>query len=315
YGGFWNINTQLTNDPAISDYPKVAVSGQVVHVVWSDTRDGNYEIYYKRSSDRGVNWSLDTRLTLDANGSGLPQIAVSGSLVHLLWQDDREGTAEIYYKRSTDEGLSWLSDIRLTDVDSFLSQAPSIAVSGSIIHLIWLDDRDGDRDLYHKRSTDNGNSWSEDERLTNNPAILENHSVTVSGQAVYVVWTDYRDGGNGEIYYKCNPTGEPTDVEIINDEIPNEYILFQNFPNPFNPSTKIKFSIPPVTLRQAQSDNWVTLIVYDILGREITTLVDEEKPAGSYEVIFDGKNLPSGIYVYQLIAGNFRDSKKMLLIK
>ncbi|MDY0082339.1 MAG: T9SS type A sorting domain-containing protein [Ignavibacteriaceae bacterium] len=101
---------------------------------------------------------------------------------------------------------------------------------------------------------------------------------------------------------------------------PTKFYLEQNYPNPFNPSTKIKYSIPSVTLRQAQSDNWVTLKVYDVLGNEVATLVNEYKPAGTYEVNFnsnsdEGQNLSSGIYFYQLKAGDFVQSKKMMYLK
>ncbi len=98
-------------------------------------------------------------------------------------------------------------------------------------------------------------------------------------------------------------------------KIPKTFSLSQNYPNPFNPSTKIKFTIPSVTLRQAQSDNWVTLKVYDVLGNEIATLVNEEKQPGTYEVEFDGATLPSGIYFYQFKAGQFSETKKMILLK
>jgi hypothetical protein len=104
-------------------------------------------------------------------------------------------------------------------------------------------------------------------------------------------------------------------VESTNSNTPDDFSLSQNYPNPFNPTTKIKYSIPAVTLRQAQSDIKVTLKVYDILGREIATLVNEEIPAGEYEVEFNAANLPSGIYCYQLKAGEFLGTKKMILIK
>jgi hypothetical protein len=108
------------------------------------------------------------------------------------------------------------------------------------------------------------------------------------------------------------------DAEV---KAPNIFSLEQNYPNPFNPSTKIKYTIPDVALRQAQSDILVTLKVYDILGNEIATLVNEEQPAGSYEIEFNsvGTNrdlsLPSGIYFYKLQAGNFIQTKKMILLK
>ena len=98
--------------------------------------------------------------------------------------------------------------------------------------------------------------------------------------------------------------------------IPSKYELQQNYPNPFNPSTSIQYAI--------SSTQFVTLKVYDLLGREVATLVNEEKPAGSYNVEFRMQNLPtgqaglelsSGIYFYKLQAGDFVETKKMILLK
>ena len=91
------------------------------------------------------------------------------------------------------------------------------------------------------------------------------------------------------------------------NNVPVDYYLSQNYPNPFNPTTQISYAIP--------SAGNVRLVVYDILGREIATLVNEFKTAGYYGVNFDASNLASGIYVYRIEAGDFRDTKKMLLIK
>ena len=96
-------------------------------------------------------------------------------------------------------------------------------------------------------------------------------------------------------------------VENENKTIPVAFRLDQNYPNPFNPSTKIKYLIP-------QSSN-VVIKVYDILGNEIETLVNEEKQIGTYEITWYAENLPSGVYFYQLRAGDFVETKKMLLIK
>ena len=103
-------------------------------------------------------------------------------------------------------------------------------------------------------------------------------------------------------------------VEDENETIPSEFKLHQNYPNPFNPITKIKYSIPNVETRHASS-LLVTLKVYDVLGREGATLVNEEKTAGVYEVEFDASELSSGIYYYQLKAGSFVQTKKMVVVK
>ena len=106
-------------------------------------------------------------------------------------------------------------------------------------------------------------------------------------------------------FYDINfPVSVPNIAEGIFAE---EFHLSQNYPNPFNPSTRIQYSV--------NSTQKVTLKVYDLLGREITALVNEEKPAGQYEVEFNGTNLPSGIYFYQLKAGSFVETKKMILLK
>ncbi|MBP9581972.1 MAG: T9SS type A sorting domain-containing protein, partial [Ignavibacterium sp.] len=89
--------------------------------------------------------------------------------------------------------------------------------------------------------------------------------------------------------------------------IPKEYSLYQNYPNPFNPTTTIKFDLP--------KDGLTTLEIFDILGRRITTLINENRSAGSYEQVFNASSLASGVYVYKLQAGDYINSKKMILLK
>jgi CubicO group peptidase (beta-lactamase class C family) len=94
----------------------------------------------------------------------------------------------------------------------------------------------------------------------------------------------------------------------------SDFYLEQNYPNPFNPSTTIKYQIP-ASLNPSKGGTLVTLKVFDVLGNEIETLVKEEKPAGIYELIWNAANLPSGVYFYQLSAGSFIETKKMVLLK
>jgi hypothetical protein len=98
-----------------------------------------------------------------------------------------------------------------------------------------------------------------------------------------------------------------TSVESNNSEIPSSFELEQNYPNPFNPSTTISYSAPELSFG--------TLKVYDVLGNEIATLVNEEIPVGSYDVGFNAINLPSGVYFYKIQAGDFVETKKMILMK
>lgn len=122
-------------------------------------------------------------------------------------------------------------------------------------------------------------------------------------------------GGNGRGDASITLTNVPLPVDENPYYSPAEFDLGQNFPNPFNPNTVIGYQL-------SVSSN-VTLKVYDVLGNEIVTLVDEKKPAGTYEVTFDASGLPSGVYLYRLQAGksstgpgqSFVETRKMLLMK
>jgi len=92
-----------------------------------------------------------------------------------------------------------------------------------------------------------------------------------------------------------------------NDQIPTQFILFQNYPDPFNSTTKINYTVPKSV--------FTTIKVYDVLGREVTTLVNENKSAGDYSIQFDGGKLVSGIYFYRMKAGDFVQTKKLILLK
>ncbi len=89
--------------------------------------------------------------------------------------------------------------------------------------------------------------------------------------------------------------------------VPLAYKLTQNYPNPFNPSTRIKYSIP--------ERSQVTLKVYNLLGQEVATLINEEQPQGNYVALFEGNKLATGVYFYRLEAGKFKQTMKMLLLK
>jgi hypothetical protein len=98
-----------------------------------------------------------------------------------------------------------------------------------------------------------------------------------------------------------------SEVVTLDEIAPFEFRLEQNYPNPFNPSTTIKYSVP--------NEQFVTLKVYDILGNEVTTLVNEEKTAGNYKIEFNSEILPSGVYYYTIVTENFVQTKKMIMLK
>ncbi len=117
-------------------------------------------------------------------------------------------------------------------------------------------------------------------------------------------------GTYGRSMYKIDLNSVPTFVES-NEQVVNSFNLEQNYPNPFNPSTKIHYTIS----NAAEQSQPVTIKVFDILGNEIATLVNEEKSAGRYEVEFNATDLTSGVYFYQLQMAQFSQTKKMLLLR
>jgi hypothetical protein len=220
--------------------------------------------------------------------------------------DDRDGNQEVYYKRSTDGGANWTEDIRLTN-DQASQSTPNIAVSGSNIHVVWNDYRNGNFEIYYKLSTDGGVTWASDTQLTNFPGTSWSSSVAVSGAGLHVVWMDDRDG-NSEIYYKHNPTGNTTTGVVVPGEgKPDRFALLQNYTNPFNPTTTISYSL-------AQADN-VCLKIYDVMGRDVATLVNRRKEAGNHSVTWNAESLASGVYFCQLRSGGFVETKRLVLLR
>ncbi len=199
-GASWSPDIRLTNAPYGSFSPCVTTSGRSVHVVWTDDRDGNNEIYYNRSTDEGVTWGPDQRLTNGAVTSLGPSISVSGANVHVVWYE-YQPIEEIFYKRSTDNGMSWFPDTCLTN-DPAWSAFPSISVSGPVIHIAWSDTRAGCYEIYYKRSSNGGGTWTSDRRITFLPSDSYFPSLCASGALVHLTWIDQRDGPmNDEVYY------------------------------------------------------------------------------------------------------------------
>ncbi|MFA5838883.1 MAG: T9SS type A sorting domain-containing protein [Candidatus Paceibacterota bacterium] len=197
-----------------------------------------------------------------------------------------------------------------------------ITISGSgsgysgIIDVEWKKISNGKWGLYAKEPVTNGNIIGKNLSLpggsnfmfkkVNNVNYFAGQKIAAGNQ---ILESDYPDYGiKGTMNNNCQiRVSTITDVGDNEITIPVNFSLEQNYPNPFNPTTTISYQIP--------ADNLVTLKIYDILGTEIATLVNENKSAGKHEVKFDASNLPSGIYLYKISAGNFVQTKKMILMK
>jgi len=129
-------------------------------------------------------------------------------------------------------------------------------------------------------------------------AVGQSSPVDESNSTHYIIYSGFLGGGIVIITALD---------ELDNANMPLEFKLYQNYPNPFNPSTKIKFALPKVET--------VTIEIYNIIGQNVKTLVNQSFPAGYHEVEFNGQNLSSGIYLYRIEAGKDQEVKKMVLIK
>ena len=148
----WESTKRLTWNSGESYRPDIAIdSNNHLHVVWDDDSPGNSEIYYKKSTDGGASWTTK-RLTWNSGGSYRPNIAVdSNNHLHMVWFDNCTGNFEIYYKKSTDGGVSWTTK-RLT-WKSWWSGDPAIAIdSNNHLHVVWMGGTPANSEIYYKKA-------------------------------------------------------------------------------------------------------------------------------------------------------------------
>jgi hypothetical protein len=154
--------------------------------------------------------------------------------------------------------------------------------------------------------------------------MIENITQGTKSEAAFTFDVDYNIGNvesdTIEFMITDNKSIYLTKQFILQYTLPSEFELFQNYPNPFNPVTKIRFALPQ-SVRVETSNvgsrhaSTVQLKVYDVLGNEVTTLVNEQKEPGHYEVDFNAASFASGVYIYRLQAGSFISTKKMMILK
>lgn len=272
-----------------------------------------------KSTDLGVSW--------DSSGLYLPQNSNESSFNNCLsmrFGNICFGTNNSRIYLSTNLGQSWTAkQINMANVYAVLYLSGTIYAGGAQLY----------------KSTNSGNYWS----LINAPGTgnitgfaflwIEYFGYYVRGNAIYRT----NNSGNNWILAYTAPAGtynyinggiEGYYVDIMGvrnnggiskyylflaglekkeNKIPDVYLLYQNYPNPFNPITNIEFSIP------GKSD--VRIIIYDVMGKEITTLISERLQPGTYEAEWDGSNYSSGVYFYKLITADYTETRKMVLIK
>jgi hypothetical protein len=207
-----------------------------------------------------------------------------------------------------------------TTSGSYTAYYPEFTSNNSrLVDLQAIDLANG-RYVFAYASSNNANHYF---RQTNNAGVSFGTAIQTNNNpgdtSFGGVKAGYRSGGSSDssvvVWSRTNGSGAYCSYNIVStvgisnngNEIPNVYSLSQNYPNPFNPVTNIKFSIP--------ANGIVKLVVFDILGREVATLVNENMVAGNYTADFDASQLSSGVYFYTLTSGSFTDTKRMILVK
>lgn len=206
HGNTWDPIKRLTWNSNRSEYPSSAVdSSDQVHLVWQDRNPGNYDIFYKNSSDSGCTWSPVKRLTWNSSTSERPKIAASGTNdIYVTWHDYKTGNYEIYYKRSTNGGSNWESTKRLT-WNPTVSVRPMISAQGNKIFIAWRDNPGADFDIFIKVSYDGGIAWNPRKRVTWGVSASNLYDILTFGPGkvteVHIFW-DEEISTNSEIFHK-----------------------------------------------------------------------------------------------------------------
>ncbi len=271
-GKIWiPVNSGLPVAPFFSEdnFTSITTNGSDIFV-------GTWGGIYK-TSNSGSSWTmLNTNFGEDTTINALISV---GSKLFAAVSDGYDINHDVFL--STDNGATWNEMNNGLDL-RFL--ASSFATDGTNVFF----SEQGSIYLFNNST----NSWEPESSLGS--PLLVCGKYLFSGSIGTGVWT--LDLSNITSITRQKPGA-----------IPASYSLEQNFPNPFNPTTNIQYSLP--------SSQFVTLKVYDILGKEVETLVEKRQSAGNYHVTFDGSRLASGIYIYQLKVGNFTSSKKLTLLK
>ena len=168
----------------------------------------NYNTFSQFQSDTRLTYNPASKYKCQNNTCG---ISSNGNYVHVVWSDYRvpASNEQVFYKRSTDNGLTWGPDIQLTSVISSATD-PAIVAVGLTLHLVWADIRTGNIKIYYMRSTDNGTTWGPNIQLSSGILTESSYpSIAVSGQIIHVAWQDRRSG-NYTIYYASSTTAGTT---------------------------------------------------------------------------------------------------------
>jgi hypothetical protein len=315
-------NIEMGDEEHFYFYPSLAVN-----------KDNNSLFTFSRSSANEFAGAYFTVLP-DSNGSPLPVQVLQEGLDYYFRDGgsgrNRWGDYSGAWLDPADSSSFWIMTEFVQARDIWGTKVGGISYVNQVpVELVSFDYTAGNENvmLRWKTATETNNRGFEIERKRLTPALKEDWKLIgfIEGSGTTTEEKSYsfndKDISHGKYFYRLKQIdfdGSFSCSKVLNVNVSDhpEFSLEQNYPNPFNPATIIKYSVPSTETSVGTSFmKFVELKVYDILGNEVATLVNGQKPPGEYEIKFDGSNLPSGIYIYRLTAGNHTAAKKLIILK
>ncbi|MGD1836640.1 MAG: sialidase family protein [Nitrososphaeraceae archaeon] len=183
----------LSTDENTSQSPQIALNRDNIYVVWQDFAPGNSEIFFSFSTDNGQTFSQPENISNSDDTSQSQQIAAKGNNVYVVWRDETPGNFDTFFSFSTDNGVSFSQPDNISNNDGDTS-VPKIAIGGHNVYIVWEDDTPGNNDILFSFSTNNGQTFSQPDNISNNDGDSENPGIATQGNNVYVVWRDDTPG-------------------------------------------------------------------------------------------------------------------------
>ncbi len=305
----WTQTIGGKNDDGANDVRQNSYGDYIITGYTKSFGAGDYDVWLICTDPSGnVLWSKTFGGNQEDIGQAIVPTSDGGCAITGLTYSFGSGNSDIYLIRTDSSGDSlWTKtygeastyeggySLAKTNDGGFVITGTSVSIANSTQNVIVIRTDSLGNEIWTKTIEENGSAVGYSIRKTTDGGYAVGGSLTPSGTAESDV-----------LLIRLGPE-QLTDVKDISSNKVFQYELLQNYPNPFNPTTKISW--------QTSISSWQTLRIYDVLGNEIATLVNEYKPAGNYEVGFDGSNLPGGIYFYRLRAGGFSQTRKLVLLK
>jgi hypothetical protein len=300
YGLTWNTRTNAM--PKLDD---MVYSRKALHGVGRSASRINEEIGYYYSPNDGINWAtLDFLSAEDVTRSNNGRIAANerGHLF-VVWSD----TGTVVTRSSRNNGGSWTPSIVLSsDIGTVIT---SVSASKEFVAAAWDKDVSGLGGINLRSSNDYAQTYFPiNTPVTGSTAREPN--VVFSGNRLHVVWQE-EINGNVEIFYR---QGLVEDNPDLVSRPPKAFLLRQNFPNPFNGTTRIEYNLPVDEAGNVIPHD-VTLELYNILGQRVKTVFRQTQPSGRYVYYLEAADLPTGMYLYRIFTPQISETKKLIIVR